>query len=100
MAKEVKTGKPEKLQTPNSSVSTLVTALAAKGGPGIILLCVIFITIWGPVAVVLAKFFGFIGTAKDISGAANGGIIIGAVAVGLFSIVTFHVIDPGGFQTY
>jgi len=49
MALKVKKALPDK-------VTTLASALADKGTPGIILLAIIFLTIWAPVALIIFKF--------------------------------------------
>lgn len=57
--------KPDKSST--DKIANLANALAEKGPPGIILLAIIFLTIWLPVWPIIWKFFEFIGTAKDFS---------------------------------
>jgi len=66
----------------SSGVNTLVNALAEKGTPGLILLAIIFLTIWTPVGFIVYKFFDFIGLARDFPGI-TAGPIIGVIVVGL-----------------
>ena len=53
-------------QTTPNRVSTLVQALAEKGTPGIILLAIIFLSIWAPVGIIVFRFFDLVGLAKDL----------------------------------
>lgn len=53
-------------QATSNRVSTLVQALAEKGTPGIILLAIIFLSIWAPVGIIVFRFFDLVGLAKDL----------------------------------
>lgn len=66
---------------------TLVSALAEKGTPGIILLGIIFLAIWAPVPVIGVKLFSYLGTAERLSEMSWTGpivvlAILGALGVG------------------
>ena len=69
--------------TSSNRINTLVNALAEKGTPGLILLAIIFLTIWTPVGFIVYKFFDFIGLAKDFPEIASAWPIIGIVIVGI-----------------
>lgn len=85
MALKVKKALPDK-------VTTLASALADKGTPGIILLAIIFLTIWAPVALIIFKFFSFLGEAKDFSEISLIGPILTTVLVGLLGAAYIFVV--------
>lgn len=70
-------------KTSPNKVNTLVNALAERGTPGIILLAIIFLTIWAPVGFIVFKFFSFLGVAKDFSEISLAGPLLGTVLVAL-----------------
>lgn len=61
-------------------VRSLIEALADKGTPGLILLSIIFLTIWAPVWPIAFKLFKFFGVAKDLPGISS----LAPVAIGVF----------------
>lgn len=77
--------------TSSNRINTLVNALAEKGTPGIILLGIIFLTIWTPVGFIVYKFFDFIGLAKDFPEITSAGPILGIVIVGLLGAAYIYV---------
>lgn len=50
----------------SNRANTLVQALAEKGTPGIILLAVIFLSIWAPVGIIVFRFFDLVGLAREL----------------------------------
>lgn len=49
------------------AVQGLISALAEKGTPGILLLALVLVVIWAPVGVIAYGFFSFLGSVKDFS---------------------------------
>jgi hypothetical protein len=72
-------------------LDTLVKALAEKGTPGIILLAIIFLPIWVPVAFIFHWFFDFLGAAKDFPALSTGGPLFATVIVGILCIAYISV---------
>jgi len=71
-------------------INTLVNALAEKGGAGLCLLGIIFLTIWTPVGFIVWKFFDFIGLVKDFPGLTSWPIF-GVIVVFLFVIAYIYM---------
>ena len=59
--------KVETSKTPASGLKALIRALAEKAGPGLLLLSIIFLVVWGPVSILVYRLFDFLGTARDFS---------------------------------
>lgn len=89
MANDTKS--PEYQGIPNQ-VNSLVTALAQKGKPGILLLAIIFLTIWSPAGIMVYLFFDFLGEAKDFANISIGsGPIIATAIVGILGAVYIYI---------
>lgn len=74
--------------TSPARTNTLVSALAEKGTAGLILLGIIFLTIWAPVGVIVYKFFGFIGLAKEFPDLISSWPILG-IAIVCFLVLAY-----------
>lgn len=84
--------KPPEYQGIPNQVNSLVTALAQKGKPGIVLLAIIFLTIWSPAGLMVYLFFDFLGAAKDFSNISIGsGPVIATAIVGILGAVYIYI---------
>lgn len=79
------------------AVQGLISALAEKGTPGILLLALVLVVIWAPVGVIAWGFFRFLGLAKDFSETSG---VQPLLAGGIASVVPVVSLLVAGWLTF
>lgn len=78
-------------KTLSNNKDTLFNALAKKGGPGIILLCIIFSAVWAPVSVIGFQLFSYLKTTGSLLPAIGSGPFIVVMVVIGFGIGYIYI---------